>query len=381
MQAKNANKEYRHLTHGELDRTAQLLWGARSADEHLAYVRLQSQAAAQQNSRYIDKRTGATPEAGAGYTGEGAKAEGKSRGSKGQRSPAAASSSSREKDPDDNTPEELPATDTSVSAGRSRRSRAAPQSYAEDNIDEDGVPLGPGSRVDWDVEISMEHASDHEGGDSDYDSSSSSSDDDAYDGPYGYGASVGVKRAAALSRPAASIARGTTAARGHSSRVFTPEKDKSIIELRADGVSWPAIAAQLGIPATAGGRPGGKQVASRYRTTLNPSLRRKGTPFTSEEDATIRAAVQAAGGAGRVQWTQLGRNMGRGGRSVRSRYITTLDPNITHGHFSPEDDATIRAAVQAAGGVGLVQWTQLGQNMGRRGRSVRTRYFKVIAKK
>jgi hypothetical protein len=61
--------------------------------------------------------------------------------------------------------------------------------------------------------------------------------------------------------------------------------------------------------------------------------------------------------------------------------VNTLDPNIVSGTFSPEEDATIIAAVEAAGGVDGIVWEQLGRDMGGRpGYRVRARYVRTLAK-
>jgi hypothetical protein len=106
--------------------------------------------------------------------------------------------------------------------------------------------------------------------------------------------------------------------------VFSSEKDRRIIEMRADGVSWKAIAAKLGIPGTAC-NPGGYRVRRRYVDTLDPNI--VSGAFSLEEDATIIAAVETAGGVDKIVWEQLGRDMGRPGNSVRQHFSRALAKN------------------------------------------------------
>ena len=86
------------------------------------------------------------------------------------------------------------------------------------------------------------------------------------------------------------------------------------------------------------------QCQNRYTRSLDPELSRG--PWTAEEDEQLRQAVDAFGKA----WVEVSQYVaGRNSEQCRDRYQEYLNPTLTRGKWTSEEDAALLQAVQQVG--------------------------------
>jgi len=116
------------------------------------------------------------------------------------------------------------------------------------------------------------------------------------------------------------------------------------------------------------------QTPSLNDQVLNPELV-KG-PWSPEEDEALTKLVALHGIKG---WSLIASKLpGRIGKQCRERWFNHLDPNIKKDAWSPEDDATIMAAVAGIG----PKWAEIAKLLhGRSDNAIKNRYNSSIRKK
>ena len=86
------------------------------------------------------------------------------------------------------------------------------------------------------------------------------------------------------------------------------------------------------------------QCQGRYVKTLDPTLKRG--PWTPDEDEQLRRAVAALGHV----WVEVAAYVeGRNNDQCRDRYQEYLNPTLTRGKWTSEEDAALLQAVQQVG--------------------------------
>jgi myb proto-oncogene protein len=133
---------------------------------------------------------------------------------------------------------------------------------------------------------------------------------------------------------------------------WTDEEDALLRGLISKhGKKWTAVALALGNGRTA------KQVHSRWNNVSCPDIKR-GT-WTKDEDNQLRDAVIKYG----KRWTLIMRKLDtkRSSMQLRSRWTNVLDPSILHGPWTAEEDAILRAAVQK---LGPTKWSVIARTSG-----------------
>ncbi|KAJ1968044.1 hypothetical protein IWQ62_001484 [Dispira parvispora] len=131
--------------------------------------------------------------------------------------------------------------------------------------------------------------------------------------------------------------------------------------------NWPLIA--KAVP----GR-GNKSCRKRWFHTLDPELRRG--PWTSEEDAQLRRAVEQYG----QLWSQVARTIpGRRDDQCAKRWREALDPNIDRTQWTPEDDRLLFQAIRELGS----QWQKIATTYfpNRPGMHCRNRWRRLMRNK
>jgi hypothetical protein len=131
-------------------------------------------------------------------------------------------------------------------------------------------------------------------------------------------------------------------------------------------VDWPFIASHFPDKTH-------QQVVERWRKVIDPTLT-KGS-WTGEEDQAIVQFVQANGAK---SWSKLAAMLpGRIGKQCRERWINHLNPEISHAAFTPEDDKMI---VELHGQFGN-KWAKIAAIMRTRScNAIKNRWNSVLAK-
>ncbi|KAI0773864.1 hypothetical protein C8Q74DRAFT_1200630 [Fomes fomentarius] len=145
---------------------------------------------------------------------------------------------------------------------------------------------------------------------------------------------------------------------------WTPEADRRLLEaINIHGTdNWGIVARLVSEDATA------SQCQNRYVRTLDPSLKRG--PWTAEEDDRLRRAVDTCGKA----WVEVAQYVdGRNSEQCRDRYQEYLNPSLTRGRWTQEQDAALVKAVEQ---VGEGKWKEVSKvlNTGRTDNMCRMRY-------
>lgn len=120
--------------------------------------------------------------------------------------------------------------------------------------------------------------------------------------------------------------------RSNKNQKWSVEDDERLAELVKGGgeLDWPSIAANFPTKTQ-------QQVIERWTKVLDPNLT-KGS-WTGQEDQTILRFVEAHG---KKSWTKLAELLpGRIGKQCRERWINHLDPDINHGPFTLDEDKRI----------------------------------------
>ena len=116
------------------------------------------------------------------------------------------------------------------------------------------------------------------------------------------------------------------------------------------------------------------QIAARWEKCLNPKIT-KG-PFTDEEDDIVRKFVEENGPR---NWPKLAEILKvRSSKQCRERWCNHLDPNIFHDPWTPEEDYTIFKLYTSIG----PKWSVISKYVpGRPDNSVKNRYYSSISKR
>lgn len=101
------------------------------------------------------------------------------------------------------------------------------------------------------------------------------------------------------------------------------------------------------------------------------------SPFTREEDALLRQLVQIYGSSTK-SWDQIAACLpNRNSRQCRERYRSYLDPELTNGPWTPEEDQLLRELVNEHG----TKWVNLVKFFkGRSDSNIKNRWYTYINK-
>ncbi|KAJ3033312.1 hypothetical protein HDV00_006502 [Rhizophlyctis rosea] len=147
---------------------------------------------------------------------------------------------------------------------------------------------------------------------------------------------------------------------------FTGEEDALIVKGVSDHLTWAKIGESLRCWPT--------HVRRRWTAVLDPSIKRE--PWSAEEDETIRKAVGQAAQFRQVpKWEKVAQQMNRGANDIKSRWWNILHPHVRWGGFARWEDDAIRKEVQAAQTEGRrINWANIGRDIGRTGCQVQRRW-------
>lgn len=97
--------------------------------------------------------------------------------------------------------------------------------------------------------------------------------------------------------------------------------------------------------------------------------KKKRSPFSPEEDLVLKKLVE---NSKIVNWTEIAARLpGRNSRQCRDRYQHYLDPSVTHGNWTPEEDALILKLYKENGPC----WALMSLYLkGRNNNSIKNRY-------
>ena len=114
-------------------------------------------------------------------------------------------------------------------------------------------------------------------------------------------------------------------------KIWTKEEDEQLAYyLEKYGKQWALISTKMD-----GRSP--SQIASRWEKCIDPRLK-KGS-FTPEEDEIIKKFVEENGPQ---KWPQINKFLpNRSPKQCRERWFNHLDPNVTRGNWSMEEDHII----------------------------------------
>ncbi|TBU44763.1 hypothetical protein BD309DRAFT_1079798 [Dichomitus squalens] len=152
---------------------------------------------------------------------------------------------------------------------------------------------------------------------------------------------------------------------------WTPDADQRLLEaVDAYGTdSWALVARAVSEDATAA------QCQGRYLRTLDPTLRRG--PWAPDEDEQLRRAVAAFGHA----WIDVAAFVeGRNNEQCRERYQEYLNPTVTKGKWTEDQDSALLKVVEQ---VGEGKWKEVSRvlNIGRTDNMCRMRYTLLVKRK
>ena len=153
---------------------------------------------------------------------------------------------------------------------------------------------------------------------------------------------------------------------------FTEAEDFAIRQgvhhhkLKGEMVDWKSLGYSL--------QRGPSTVKSRWSDKLSETLTRG--PWKLTEDEAIMAEGLAAAKQRRLpNWQQLSAEMKRGPTAIALRWRGVLNPALKWGRWSSkENDFLIRAVQQTAEKGQRISWTEIGREIQRSGKAVRTRW-------
>lgn len=98
------------------------------------------------------------------------------------------------------------------------------------------------------------------------------------------------------------------------------------------------------------------QCQNRWSRTLDPDLKRG--PWTEDEDNALRRAVDILGNA----WSEVAMFVPcRSNEQCRERYQDYLNPTVTRGRWTEEEDNALFKLVQESG---KVSWKEISKRLG-----------------
>ncbi|TFK56090.1 hypothetical protein OE88DRAFT_1606944, partial [Heliocybe sulcata] len=132
---------------------------------------------------------------------------------------------------------------------------------------------------------------------------------------------------------------------------WTNEADERLLEaVKIYGIdNWLLVAQYVSEDATA------QQCQNRYNRTLSPDLVRG--PWTEEEDNKLRRAVEAFGNS----WLEVAACIpGRSNEQCRDRWSERLNPKVTKGKWTNEEDRRLLETVERVG----EKWKEVSDSLG-----------------
>ncbi|KAG2077697.1 hypothetical protein BDR04DRAFT_563928 [Suillus decipiens] len=133
--------------------------------------------------------------------------------------------------------------------------------------------------------------------------------------------------------------------------LWTPDSDERLLKAVATfgHDNWCVVARKVSEDATP------SQCQNRYQRTLDPTLRHK--TWSNEEDSRLRLAVQAHG----TSWVNVASAIpGRHNDQCRDRWNDILDPALTKGRWTEEEDRDLLALVQQ---LGTSSWKEISNRL------------------
>ncbi|KZP24602.1 hypothetical protein FIBSPDRAFT_856792 [Athelia psychrophila] len=151
---------------------------------------------------------------------------------------------------------------------------------------------------------------------------------------------------------------------------WTPASDKALLNaIHIYGIdNWILVASRVSEDAEP------RQCRNRYERTLHPSIQRGA--WSAEEDERLRLAVKAYGMA---SWADVAEVvLGRNNEQCRDRWQDNLNPSLTKGKWTPEEDELLKEAVKT---LGTSSWKAVSEHIGN-GRTDNTcrAHYNVLAK-
>ncbi|KAG2058951.1 hypothetical protein BDR06DRAFT_950204 [Suillus hirtellus] len=143
---------------------------------------------------------------------------------------------------------------------------------------------------------------------------------------------------------------GTTTTR--KIHLWTPDSDERLLKAVATfgHDNWSVVACQVSEDATP------SQCQNRYQRTLDPTLKHKA--WSDEEDSRLRLAVRAYG----TSWVNVASAIpGRHNDQCRDRWNDILNPAITKGKWTEEEDQDLLAIIQQ---IGTSSWKEISNRLG-----------------
>ncbi|KAG1755990.1 hypothetical protein EDB19DRAFT_445855 [Suillus lakei] len=134
--------------------------------------------------------------------------------------------------------------------------------------------------------------------------------------------------------------------------LWTPDSDERLLTAVAifGHDNWSVVACQVSEDATP------SQCQNRYQRTLDPALKHK--TWSDEEDSRLRLAVQAYG----TSWVDVASVIsGRHNDQCRDRWNDILNPAVTKGRWTNEEDQGLLAIVQQ---LGTSSWKEISNRLG-----------------
>ncbi|KAG1874714.1 hypothetical protein DFJ58DRAFT_877886 [Suillus subalutaceus] len=134
--------------------------------------------------------------------------------------------------------------------------------------------------------------------------------------------------------------------------LWTPDSDERLLKAVATfgHDNWSVVACQVSEDATP------SQCQNRYQRTLDPALKHKA--WSDEEDSRLRLAVQAYG----TSWVYVASAIpGRHNDQCRDRWNDILNPAVTKGRWTEEEDQDLLTTVQQ---LGTSSWKEISNRLG-----------------